>query len=72
MSTYDNAVCWCLVGAVGKCSQLGNNLTSGEWSKAVKFLDQVAGMNAAKFNDTHDHAEVIGLIAKARKLAGES
>lgn len=69
MSTQENAVCWCLVGAVSKCSSLVNDFSSREWSKAIRLLNQAAGMPCVTFNDTHDHADVMRVIADARELS---
>jgi hypothetical protein len=63
---YDpDAVCWCLLGALGSVSPFEVEI---RWS-AEDVLERVIDDNVPDFNDSHTHAEVLDALDEAIVLA---
>lgn len=61
----DDAVCWCLVGAISKETNILNLPWYGDGEKAVNFLSKQVSTLVSEFNDTHTHGEVLALLDRA-------
>lgn len=53
-SNSDNAVCWCVMGALNKCY--------GESLEYINKIRERIGGSVALFNDSHTHIEVVNLL----------
>ena len=63
ISTFaDDAVCWCALGAIGR-SNIVDEVSNYRAHQAM--LKQLGGSVVSVFNDTHTHAEVLGLFDAA-------
>lgn len=59
-SLSDDAVCWCLAGAINFCVN-GNN---EEYWKLYDIISMETAQNVVAFNETHTYEEVIAMLNK--------
>jgi hypothetical protein len=55
------AVCWCLLGAIGKVTDGQGSL----WQQCYELLDARAGGSTARFNDAATHEQVLEFLDRA-------
>lgn len=61
----DEASCWCAWGAISRVS-------TGDYYEAYSLITEMADYGVVNFNDTHTHAEVLGLFDRAIAAASTS
>ena len=73
VASYRDAACWCLMGAVSRCSPYGSSVYMGALLALRSVLDDDGDTVLVDFNDHPDrtHGEVLALLDRAIEAAPE-